>query len=174
MRLLHRQRRRLPGKVQRKGGPGCRRDWAGRAGCPSRAVPALNTLALPCNRWAPDPGCFVAGPSNKPSLCWWSGPSGALRSQGRRGCQTGGRPGLEDKGTAQCLPDVALLRGCADCQGGSRSWGVRGGRSRAGGSVLGRGLSVPAGQCVHVLHHVEAHGQWRDDQGAASSQRTRL
>lgn len=54
------------------------------------------------------------------------------------------------------------------------SWGVRGGRSGAGGSVLGRGLSVPAGQRIHVLHHVEAHGQRGDDQGAACPQRTRL
>lgn len=54
------------------------------------------------------------------------------------------------------------------------SWGVRRGRSGAGGSVLSRGLSVPAGQRIHVLHHIEAHGQWGDDQGAASAQRTRL
>lgn len=54
------------------------------------------------------------------------------------------------------------------------SRGGRGGRSGAGGSVLGRGLSVPAGQRVHVLHHVEAHGQRGDDQGAAGPQGTRL
>lgn len=75
---------------------------------------------------------------------------------------------------AQCLPDMALLRSCVGCRGGSVSWGVCGGRSGAGGSILGHGLSVPAGQRIHILHHVEAHGQWGDDKGAAGPQWPRL
>lgn len=54
------------------------------------------------------------------------------------------------------------------------TWAVHRGRSGAGESIVGRGLSVPTGQRVHILHHVEAHSQRGDDQGAAGPQRARL
>lgn len=54
------------------------------------------------------------------------------------------------------------------------AWAVHRGGSGAGESVLSRRLSVPTGQRVHVLHHVEAHRQRGDDQGAAGPQRARL
>lgn len=85
----------------------------------------------------------------------------AAEEEGVQGCEAEGRGAEPPRGRAGC-PGGSVSRGCA--------WG----RSGAAGSVLRRGLSVPAGQRVHVLHHVEAHGQRGDDQGAAGPQRTRL